>query len=255
MKVVLLTTRPSLRPAWLLEVTELLGIADRPDVEVSIVSARRPQRPLPVTKHVLAGPALSFAGRATSVPVSAPVYAPLEVLVANTQPEVIDGPPVHAALSPLEAVEVALGDNPGTDTVGGRTTFPALGDPTQPAPTASLLHLPVYHPRRAVKAVRWRVNKVRITVKRHPRIARLRSSATLRAVRTNLAPSSLPTSFATSCLRAQKIGALVDGADLVVALDVNTHRAAWLLARRHHRPAVVVGAAAGRQVIASRSAS
>lgn len=42
--------------------------------------------------------------------------------------------------------------------------------------------------------------------------------------------------------------------DVVVALDSGTHQAAWLLAQRYRRPAVLAGAAAGRRVIAERSA-
>lgn len=243
MKVVLLTTRPSPRPAWLLEVRELLGVADRPDVEVSMVSAHRPRRPLPVTRHMLAAPARSVSGRATAVP------------VASAEPEVVASPAADPELLPWETAEATLGDDPGTDTVGGIASVPALGEPTEPVPTASLLDLPVYHPRRAAKAVSWRANKVRLMVKRHPGLGRVRNSTKLRKAQANLAPSSLPTSFALACLRAREIGALVDVADLVVALDANTHRAAWLLARRHPRPMVMVGTAAGKQAIESITAS
>jgi hypothetical protein len=45
------------------------------------------------------------------------------------------------------------------------------------------------------------------------------------------------------------------GATVVVALDSGTHQAAWLLAQRYRRPAVVAGAAAGRRVIAERDRS
>jgi hypothetical protein len=38
-------------------------------------------------------------------------------------------------------------------------------------------------------------------------------------------------------------------ATLVVALDAGTHQAAWLLARRYRRPAVVAGPTAGRRFI------
>ena len=38
-------------------------------------------------------------------------------------------------------------------------------------------------------------------------------------------------------------------ADVVVALDADTYRAAWLLARRYPAPDVVVGAAAGKQAV------
>lgn len=44
-------------------------------------------------------------------------------------------------------------------------------------------------------------------------------------------------------------------ATVVVALDSGTHQAAWLLAQRYRRPAVVAGAAAGRRIIAERDRS
>lgn len=239
MKVVLLTTRPSPRPAWIVEITQQLGVAGVSDVEVTVVSAHRPRRPLPVTSHWLAAPAYSLSGRATEVP------------VASTGPVATDGPVADPDLLPWETAEVSLGDDPVADTAGGISSLPALGDPTESASTVSLLDLPVYHPRRAAKAVSWRANKVRLTVKRHPGLARVRNSTKLRKVKTNIVPSSLPTSFALACIRSREIGDLVDVADLVVALDANTHRAAWLLARRHPRPAVMVGATAGKQVVES----
>jgi hypothetical protein len=57
-----------------------------------------------------------------------------------------------------------------------------------------------------------------------------------------------------SALTSPAVQVLVAGADVVVALDATTHRAAWLLARRHLGPDVVVGTSAGKQAVARRFA-
>ncbi|HEU5143726.1 MAG TPA: hypothetical protein VFT81_01010 [Dermatophilaceae bacterium] len=76
----------------------------------------------------------------------------------------------------------------------------------------------------------------------------------LRRVATRIAPDVLGSRFALSCLRKPDVRREVADADVVVALDAHTYRAAWLLARLHPAPAFVAGTGAGRRVIEERAA-
>ena len=96
---------------------------------------------------------------------------------------------------------------------------------------------------------------MRLTVKSHPTVARVRNSTKVRKVTNAVVPGGPSARFALTTMRARNVQAVVADADVVVALDANAHRAAWLLARRHAGPDVVVGTAAGRRVISARRVS
>ncbi|MDN5791141.1 MAG: hypothetical protein L0H25_09780 [Micrococcales bacterium] len=266
MKVVLLTTLRAQRPSWFLQITEQLALADRPDAEVSVVSAHRPNWPLPASRHVLAGSRVSLRDTATSLRVAAPANTADLAAPTDAGP----GDPTESSGEPLaDVLSDPVGESLTEAMTGSLTEDPSvpLEDAADPAdeqvedddlapvrPQAgSVLHLPVYHPRRMVKAASWRANKVRLTMKKHPGLARVRASTRLRKVRTavgsTILPGGISDAFALSCVRCDLVGELVGSADVVVALDASTHRAAWLLARRHPRPAVIAGTAAAKRVI------
>jgi hypothetical protein len=77
----------------------------------------------------------------------------------------------------------------------------------------------------------------------------------LRRIVTKVAPGVLGSRFALSCLRKRDVRGEMADADVVVALDAQTYRGAWLLARLHPAPAFVAGTGAGRRVIEERAAS
>jgi hypothetical protein len=78
---------------------------------------------------------------------------------------------------------------------------------------------------------------------------------TLLRVARKIAPDVLGSRFALACLRKPEVREEVGSADVVVALDVHTYRAGWLLARLHEAPEFVAGTGACRRVIAERAAS
>jgi hypothetical protein len=138
---------------------------------------------------------------------------------------------------------------PTRDDVAAAEAAGATAAPAAPAtPTA-----PIYHPARVGKAVAWRARRARHTVRTNPAVVRVRNSTKVRRVKNKVLPGGLATRYAVACLSATNVGAAIEGADVVVALDSNTYRAAWLLARRHPRPAVVVGVAAGRRAVGDRA--
>lgn len=214
MNIVLLTTARGQRPEALESAREQLGLtaADHPDIRV--VGWHPPRRGLPVTQHVVLGPDLSLTGRARYVRV--------------------------APSAPPGSPDLAAG--------AGEAAFPSPAAEASPADLPRSLP-PVYHPRRVAKAVAWRARRIRKALRKPALVTRVRQSTKVRKVKNKLAPGGLATQYAIGCLRAAVVHDLVERADVVVAMDANTHRAAWLLARRHPGPAVVVGLTAGRRVL------
>jgi hypothetical protein len=105
---------------------------------------------------------------------------------------------------------------------------------------------------RVAHGVRWRARRARATAGAHPAVLRISSSTKVRKVRSALRPLDRSSGYAVAALVSREVHSLVADADVVVALDAHTFRAAWLLARRHPGPAVVVGAAAGKRAAALR---
>lgn len=218
MKVVLLTTARSQRPATLVTLKEQLGIVPEDGTDVTVVSWYRPKRPLPVGTNLLVGPDFTLSRHARILAVADP---------SQPDDDLDDG---------VADVETSS-DSSGEDS----SAAAPLG--------------PVYDPRRVAKAVTWRANKVRLAVRANPTVSRVRGSTKLRKLRNKVAPGSLGSRYALACLTARNVREEIDGADVVVALDANTHRAAWLLARQHAGPAFVVGTAAGKRVLSERAAT
>ena len=106
---------------------------------------------------------------------------------------------------------------------------------------------------RVAHGLRWRARRAKQSVGAHPAVRRVSSSTKVRRVRSALAPLGPSSGYAVAAMASREVQALVADADVVVALDAHTYRAAWLLARRHPGPDVVVGAAAARQAAARRA--
>lgn len=114
--------------------------------------------------------------------------------------------------------------------------------------------LPQPFVRRALHGVRWRVRRAKRAAIQHPVAQRVARSTKVRRARSALTPGGAASVFAAGTLRSPAVNSLVRHADVVVALDARTYRAAWLLARRHRGPDVVVGTAAGKAAVAARAA-
>lgn len=221
MNVVLLASARRTTPEAALAVREQLGLADRPDVALSLVTVHRPAAGLPGMDALVIGTGARARRRALRVPAA-----------ASAAPT--------AALDPTASVD--------TDEQAPADPSPATPVVTAPAPAAA----PRRGTHRVAHAVRWRARRARRTVAAQPVVQRAGRSTTVRRVRTALSPLGPAGSYAVGALASGPVQTLVAGADVVVALDADTHRAAWLLARRHPGPDVVVGAAAGHQAIAAR---
>lgn len=203
MKIVILATARGLRPASFRTIREQLGVVDGEDT-VTVVTAHRPYRPLPVERTLRTGADLSLRRHATVLPVAD--------LGASDEPEDDGAPP--------------------TDATAAATPTPL--------------------PRRLAHGVAWRARRVRFAVRDNPTVSRVRNSTKVRKVTNSMLPGGVSARFAFTTLRAREVRDALAEADVVVALDSHTHRAAWLLARRHPDPDVVVGTAAGRRVISAR---
>lgn len=203
MNIVILATARNLRPASFRTIREELGVLDGEDT-VTVVTAHRPYRPLPVDQTLRTGADLTLRRHATSLPVAA-----------------------------VDASDDDEGDDDGSASTGTSTA---------PAPL----------PRRLAHGVAWRARRVRFAVRDNPKVSRVRNSTKVRKVTNAFLPGGVSARYALNTVRAREVRAALDRADVVVALDSHTHRAAWLLARRHSGPDVVVGTAAGRRVIAAR---
>lgn len=137
----------------------------------------------------------------------------------------------------------------------------------------NLSHLPVYDPRRVRQAVRWRrkwaqrrasrfaSRQVRRAKKlgsgaRHPGDAARRLPSTVVSTGLRHRKDRIAWEFALASVRSRTVNDMVGTADVLVPVDARSQRAAWLLARRHGGPDVVVTlAAAARAVAARRSVS
>lgn len=207
MNIVILATARGLRPASFRTFREELGIIPGED-EVTVVTAHRPYRPLPVDATLRTGADFTVRRHAIVLPVS-----PLD-------DEALDDDALENGDATADA------DSPETPSLPGR-----------------LAH-----------GVAWRARRVRFAVRDNPKVSRVRNSTKVRKATNLIFPGGISARFALNTLRAQEVREAVGRADVVVALDANTHRAAWLLARRHAEPDVVVGTAAGRRVISARRA-
>lgn len=211
MNIVLLGSARRMTPEAAVSARDQLGLADRPDVVPSLVTVHRPARGLPGIDTLVIRAGATGRGRVLAVPA---------------------GP-----LTTSDPVEAAAAE--ADDAAPVAATAPAA--PAAPRQGAA----------KVVHAVRWRSRRVKRAVAAHPTAQRVARSTKVRRVRSAVAPLGNAGGYAVGALASAQVQSLVARADVVVALDADTYRAAWLLARRHPGPAVVVGLAAGKQAVAS----
>jgi hypothetical protein len=223
--IVLLHTGRPMRVDQVVEARHQLRTDD--DARIALVSWHRPAQVLPVDQHVL----VRTVGGSHVLPV-------------------LDAaPPVESAeLEDDGAIGLALG--PGGPEEEPAAAFEADDDPGAVAPRTMAAKL---RPASVAHALRWRANRARLAVRRHPTVSRVIGSTKLRRARKAVVPDTLASRYAAACLASREVNELVAGADVVVAMDAHTHRAAWLLARRHPGPDVVVGLAAAQRVLQARA--
>lgn len=214
MNVVLLSSARRMSGEAAVSAREQLGLADRPDVVPTLVTVHRPGQGLPGVDTLVIRSGATGRGRALSVPAG-----PL------------------TTTDPVEAASLGAADASAITSTG-----PA-GTPSAPAQRQGAA--------RVVHAVRWRSRRAKRALAAHPTARRVARSTKVRRVRSAVAPLGSAGGYAVAAMASAQVQSLVARADVVVALDADTYRAAWLLARRHPGPAVVVGLAAGKQAVAA----
>lgn len=241
MNIVLLSANRPMRVNQVAEAREQLRIDS--SASLSLVSWHRPAQPLPLAQHFQ----VRTVGGSQSLPVLdvAPVVEPAE-------------------LEDDGSSGLALG--PGGPEEEPADTFAQEPSAVPVPPRAAAARLT---PSSVVHALRWRTNRARRALRRHPTtarvlgpgglrrqpaVARVLGSTKLRRAGKAVVPDSQASRYAAACLVSHDVNELIARADVVVALDPHTHRAAWLLARRHPRPDVVVGLAAAQRSLTARAA-
>lgn len=82
---------------------------------------------------------------------------------------------------------------------------------------------------------------------------RVRHSAKLRRVAHRAARTGMDFQYAAASNTSREVSQAIRSADVVVALDMRTYLAAWVLARRHPQPSFVAGVAAAKRAIEART--
>lgn len=170
----------------------------------------------------------------------------------------------------LEDAVAGPGDDTTADAEVGPSSAELLGDETFLGDEAfddeiaerrrsnTTAHLPLTDPKRVRQAVKWRANRARLRGRRVYRGARRRLRASdQRAARVarrllGVGNSQIANSFALALSRSREAAGLFSGADVVVPMDARSQRGAWVLARRHEGPDVVVGFPAAVRAIERR---
>ncbi len=242
MKVVLLSTR-RLRAHMVDTVRAELGLEPGDAAHLTVVSWNPPIGRLRVGRHLVVGPVLSPTGRARYARVD-----PIAEDVVDGAVVGVDEIPETTHSEPETRPEAEIHPEPGANP---EPEVVDMVDHAAPAPAPVPAPVPARTGAgRVAHALKWRANRVRLTVRRHPVARRVSGSTKVRRVRHALTPGGLATHFALGCTQSDAVRRAVGGADLVVALDQSSHRAAWLLARRVAGPEVVVGVPAGARIVA-----
>jgi hypothetical protein len=237
--IVLLSTGRPMRVNQVAEARHQLRIDS--SAHLALVSWNRPAQVLPVDQHVL----VRTVGGSHSLPVH----------------------DVEPAVEPAELEDdgssgLALGAG-GPEEESADTFAQEASDVQVPSRSTAAK----FTPSSVAHALRWRTNRARLAMRRHPAlsrvvgpgglrrhptVARVLGSTKLRRAGKAVVPDSLASRYAAACLVSRDVNELFAQADVVVAMDAHTHRAAWLLARRHPGPDVVVGLAAAQRSLQAR---
>ncbi len=146
-----------------------------------------------------------------------------------------------------EIIESAAEASPAVDEPRA-SELPAVAAPAPAKVTTNdVLNLPMHHPDRIKAALRWRARKVYYTAKGSYPVRKGRAGVR-RAI------GGIPSEFAFALAGWKGAPVVVGNADLVLSLDSRSQKAAWVLARRVHGPAVVVSYPAATRVLHQRRA-
>jgi hypothetical protein len=247
---------------------------------IGLVAWWRSSTPLPVNRHLVGGPVL----RLDQEPFDAPTQqgrvahrSEIEATAANTSlvDEAVTGASgglstaeLDEQLSEQEAghSQATAADQPGASE--GHQSLPVhvrRPDRQEAGRPSDMSHLPILHPRRLRQAVVWRAKRSRRRAERFGarqvrRVKMLRSNADhlpSAMVRTSLRgrKDALSWEFATMAMTSHSVNTLFRTADVVIPVDARAQKAAWLLARRHRGPDVIVTLPAAARAVAARRSS
>jgi hypothetical protein len=262
MRVVLIVGGRGLRPVWINQARNELGVSDG-QLDLMLVTWHPPADPLPVDVHWVVGPAKRRAMHQHDA--SAPIPRPAAGQVNGT-PDV--GTPTPAtneqgstpvpAVDDVPDVSLGAGDDLPPNPFGDTSEPEATGISARSTPSSQVSRGlgPIYSPTRLRKAAAWRLRRLRRAVRRFSRgtvgrrgllglVYRMRNLPRVQRLRANM----VATRFAVALTRDAQIRKAAQDAIVVVATDGNSHRAAWLLARRVPGPEVVIGLPAARRIL------
>lgn len=237
MRIVLLTTARGVRPGSLVAARDQLGAIED---DLSVVSLHPPRSPLPVERHVMVGMAkVVELGVAKEAARAAPPPGVGTAAAPAAAPHSEDGPPPVPGSTPRsEPLAVVTPSTPGVGSDSSVERHRAQGVSPKRSLGSRVRSLP--------RGVMRRASRILRAVPAGDMILSHERTQKARAAGVQL---SRATRFAIGVMRASAVQDLVANADLVVAVDAPGYRAAWLLARRHPRPRIVIGYAAGRRAL------
>lgn len=223
------------------------------DDQLDLVSWFPPREALPLRRHLVCGPVL----RLGSAPVEWAVAAVSPALAAS-EPSGIDAQLETEALGASEPTTEQDADDAYVEAAdrGG----PGQPEVAEPATPTALL--PLHHPRRLRQAVRWRARRdlrrarrlgSRVRKRAQKRISQARHLPD-RAARSLLHRSGdgIAGGYVLATYGSRQVHDLFREADVVLPVDARSQKAAWLLARRHAGPEVLVTLPAAKRALDAR---
>jgi hypothetical protein len=243
---------------------------------ISLVAWWRSSSPLPVDRHLVGGPVLRLDREPFDAPTQGRVAhrSEIEATAANTSlvDEAVTGASgglstaeLDEQLSEQEAghSQATAADQPGASE--GHQSLPVhvrRPDRQEAGRPSDMSHLPILHPRRLRQAVAWRARRARRQAERFGarqvrRVTMLRSDTghlPSAIIRTSLRgrKDALSWEFASMANTSRAVNTLFRTAEVVIPVDARAQKAAWLLARRHPGPDVIVTLPAAARAVAAR---
>ncbi|MBO3129952.1 hypothetical protein [Dermatophilus congolensis] len=265
MKIVLLDTGRGVSAETIRMWRENLELLDTDEVE--LMAWQPPVEPLPVARHFVFGPRLDVR---RPEPLSMQTLngsdgADVDVADLVAEPAASERGGVAGAggeESPVSVSDLAgqMGEVVQDHVTPGRIADPNGEVYRTGAEARASVSLPKYHPERVRQGVKWRSRRVKAKAVQVKRAAKANIKASDRplakvaqqaiAVR----HGSISTRFAVALSRSRTASEVFAGADLVFPVDARSQRGAWLLARRHPGPDVVVGYPAAKRALRARRA-
>ncbi|GGK67686.1 hypothetical protein [Ornithinimicrobium pekingense] len=230
------------------------------------VQAARAEDPEDEAAPLPSGGTAAWTGADEAVTDTSGGLSPSELDEQLTEQEADPAQAAAADQDPADQTEAEAPDQDGAPDVladgAPAAQDPASGVAAPGTRPTDLSHLPVHDLRRVRQAVRWR----RKWAQR--RASRFASRQVRRARSFADGSQHLPSTLVSSALRARKdaisweytlattrsrtVNAAFATADVVVPVDQRSQKAAWLLARRHAGPDVIVTLPAAARAVAAR---